>query len=190
MATSAWCQAQEHHENVDLGYGAAMLDEANERYAEADTLGALERLGRVDPNDSLYERAILSSVHLLNDLSRHAEAERLCRLGILLDGPKAGSFKVIRAATLLDMDRYDASLAASDSVIAEYPGIFRPYHLKAVAYGEAGDKARALEQAMDNVRRFPYQREAHILLTTIAGNEGRTSQAALAAVMAQLRSFR
>jgi antitoxin component YwqK of YwqJK toxin-antitoxin module len=189
LATSVWCQAQEQHEHVDLGHGAAMLDEANKRYSEADTLGALERLGRVEPNDSLYERAVLSSVHLLNDMSDHAEAERLCRVGIALDGAKAGSFKVIRAATLLDMDLYEASLAASDSVIAEYPGIFRPHHLKAIAYGEAGDKVKALEQAMENARRFPYQREAHILLTTIAGNEGRTSQAALAAVMAQLVRF-
>lgn len=179
-------RAQEHK---DMGYGAAMLKETWTLLENKDTTAALERLARVNQNDTLYELALLSSIRILNASNDHEAAERLLHTGINFKGEKRSNFMTTHAATLYDMERYDECIAAADSVISEFPGLFRPHHLKAISLNKKGEKKLAFEQAMANAKRFPYQRDTHILLASIAAGEGKVTQSALACMMAQIVRF-
>ncbi|MBK7381992.1 MAG: toxin-antitoxin system YwqK family antitoxin [Flavobacteriales bacterium] len=184
LATVLSAQNKEH-----MGYGAAMMQEASKLVGQERSDDALVELATVHRSDSLYERVLMQRVQIHLDQDAYGTVEELCRRGIAERGNLNGAFTMIRAAVLVDMERFADALAACDSAIAVYPGSFRPYHLRALALAGIKDKKAALEQAMKNVRRFPYQRDAHIMMGTIAQSEGLTAEAGLAFMMAQLVRF-
>lgn len=174
---------------LDRGHGHAMMREADEALARSDADAALNKLATVNRNDSLYERVVLKRVSILIDENSLSDAERLCRTGMQLKGENSSYFQIMRAAILLDLERPQDAIAACDSAIRELPGNFRVRHIRAKALGKNGDRAGELVQAMDNAKRFPYQRDAHLLLGDIAMSEERLAQAAMAYMMAQIVRF-
>ena len=179
-------QAQLHH---DRGHGQAALIEAGEHYRNDEKEKALEVLGTVNRNDSLYERVLMSRIEILVEQEKYPAARELCDAGIRHGGMRSGSFHVMRTAILVDEKLFDQAIASADSTIGILPGLFRPRHLKVLALAGADRKKEALELAMENARRFPYRRDAHVLLGTIAFNEGRLAEAALALSLAQIVRF-
>jgi antitoxin component YwqK of YwqJK toxin-antitoxin module len=176
-------------EPQDMGHGHAIIDKAIELFEQADTVKAMELLGTVHRSDSLYERALLIHLQIATAKNDLALSERLANTGIAFNGTQKGSFMVTRAAVLYDQGRHDACIAAADSAIAVLPGLFRPYHLKALALSKQDDKVTALHQIMENARRFPYQRESHILICSYAAGEDDVALGALAGTMAMVVRF-
>ncbi len=178
--------AQEKPERCDRGHGHAVLATSfDEGYGE-QTLRQLETVHR---SDSLYDRVLLRRFQIMMEKDQNDEVLSLCAKGIAKEDKMMGTTMLLRAAVFIDVERWDEAVHAADSAIAYMPGLFRPRHLKAVALGGAGNKKASLEQALDNARRFPYSQDAHILLGTIAFNEGHTAEAALALAMAQIVRF-
>jgi uncharacterized protein len=174
---------------ADLGHGQATMSEASSLVEKEKGDEALGKLATIHRSDSLYERSLMQRVQILLDQEAYSSVEKLCMEGMREGGQLSAAFMVIRVAVLLDMDRDAEALAAADSAIAVLPGNFRSHHLKTMAYVGLKDTKKALEQAMWNARHFPYQRDAHMTLGTIAQGEGHTAQAALALMMAQLVRF-
>ena len=172
-----------------MGHGHAIIDKAIELFEQADTVKAMELLGTVHRSDSLYERALLIHLQIATAKNDLALSERLANTGIAFNGTQKGNFMVTRAAVLYDQGRHDACIAAADSAIAVLPGLFRPYHLKALALSKQDDKVAALHQIMENARRFPYQRESHILICSYAAGEDDVALGALAGTMAMVVRF-
>lgn len=176
-------------EAQDRGYGHASIDKAIELIQKEDTTAALELLGTVHRSDSLYERALLTRLQIATAANDLAMSERLANSGIAFNGIQKGSFMVTRAAVLYDLGRFDESIAAADSAIVAMPGLFRPNHLKALALSKKDDKNAALRQIMENARRFPYSRESHILMASIAAGEGDVALGTMAGTMALVVRF-
>lgn len=174
---------------ADMGYGSAMLEEAVRLYAADEKQKALEVLGTVNRNDTLYERVLQTRMEIHANLNEFEATKDLALEGIALNGSRAGTFLLMHASVLLDLKQYKEAEAAADIAAKELPGLYRPLHLKALALAGLGDKKAALTLALDNARRFPYRRDAHILLGSIAYNEGNTAEAALALAMAQMVRF-
>jgi uncharacterized protein len=173
---------------TDMGHGHAVLS-ASGRLAEHDPDEAIRQLASVHRSDSLYERVLIRQYKILTDRDRYDEALALCSRALKEKLQAHGAFMLMRTAALIDSERFAEAVPAADSTIQELPALFRPRHLRAVALAGAGDKKAALQQALENARRFPYSRDAHILLGTIAFNEGHTAEAALALAMAQIVRF-
>jgi len=171
---------------MDMGHGSAMLDQARELVWSDNKAEALKLLGTVHPNDSLYDRALQTRFYLLVDDKKFEEANTLSILGMRAKGKLRNEFMVMHTAILVDLEKWEDALAAADSAIVALPGLYRPRHLRSLSLAELGRKKEALEQSMDNAKRFPYRREAHVRLGTLAFNEGLVSQAAMAYAMAQV----
>lgn len=186
LAAPLAASAQDH---PDRAHGHAMFQEAMGLLDRDKPDEAIRRLRTIHRSDSLYERSLLLRARAHSSMDDLPGAEAACTEGLALGGALSGQFMVMRAAVLLDLKKHDATIAACDSAIAELPGNFRARHLKALALAGKGDRRAALQQAMDNALRFPYQRDAHALLGAIAQSEDRVAEAALAYMMAQLVRF-
>lgn len=176
-------------ESFDRSHGHRIIEQAAELIDQEKHDDAIQLLSAVHRSDSLYERSLLQSARAKSLKNDMAGAEADCLKGIALNGEFSGPFAIMRAAVLLDLKRYEDAVRACDSVIALHPGNFRIRHLKALSLAGGGDRKAALALAMDNARRFPYQRDAHALLGAIAQSEDRLSEAALAYMMAMIVRF-
>ena len=176
-------------ERQDRAHGHATIQEASDLVDQEKHEEAIQLLSTVHRSDSLFDRSLLmrARTRSLKDDLPGAEAD--CRQGMALKGSFSTQFMVLRAAVLLDQKRYDDAVQACDSAIAVIPGNFRVRHLKALTLAGKGDRKAALALAMDNARRFPYQRDAHYLLGAMAQGEDRIAEAALAYMMAMIVQF-
>ncbi len=154
-----------------------------------DKEGALRSYAGVNRNDTVFERALLRRVNILLQTDRSAEALPLCDEGIEIDGDHTALFHMTKGAALVELDKHQEALDALNGAIATYPGNFRLRHLRALAFQEMGRNEDALRAFQENVVRFPMQQEAHMSLAVLAQREGRTSQAALSALMAMVMGW-
>ncbi|MBL7951088.1 MAG: hypothetical protein JNM62_05155 [Flavobacteriales bacterium] len=170
----------------DMAHGSQVWSEAVKLIQDHDTVGAIDALATVNRNDSIYERVLSARLDLLIELKRYAEADEVALMGRALNAERSGRFAIKHVALLFDMEKYPACIAAADSLIAQRPGLLRPRHLRALALAKNGDKQGSLRQLMSNAREFPYNRDAHLLLTSIAAEEGYVALSAMAGAMAQV----
>lgn len=171
---------------MDMAHGHETLKEAIKLWEAEDTEKAASMLASVHRSDSLYARCNHARTRILIDRKEYEKALAVCEQMLLEESELSATFLILRAALLVDLERFPEALTASDTAMSVLPGAYRPRHLKVIALTGTDKKKEAFELAMDNARKFPYHREAHVALGRIANNEGSPAQAALALMMAQV----
>ncbi|MGB3525122.1 MAG: hypothetical protein WBB32_04035 [Flavobacteriales bacterium] len=165
------------HGSTTLEKGFELEDQ--EKYDEALALYAT-----VHRSDSIYARVLLRKVAMQFNLKHYDALLPMCDEGIALNGELTSSFLLFKGATLVELKRYAEGIAAYDSTIRIFPGLYQPRKLRALALYEKDDQAGYLAALKENAILFPMSPSNHVSLASVALQEGCISQAALSIFMA------
>ncbi|MBL7964347.1 MAG: hypothetical protein JNM31_10955 [Flavobacteriales bacterium] len=172
------------HAQQSRSHGYEMLMKGLEHEQAEDSKKALEAYGSVHRSDSVYERVLLQKINVLMREKQYDDAIRSAEEGIAIRGTREHFFRMNKGASLAGQKKYDEAIASHEAGAREHPALFRFHHLKALALKEKGDKEAALAQMKLNVQRFPYSQDAHVALSSLAQEEGKLAQSAMALSMA------
>ena len=121
------------------------------------------------------EQAAARATHL-NQLNRHAEAERIAREA-LAENPDHPELLYELACALVDTDRAAEALQVADAAIASAPQVERGYRLRAIMLCQLGRYDEAVESADVAVRLAPDAPSAANVSTMTLYRAGRIKEA-------------
>ena len=166
-------------EKIPFNDPTQILTLASEAANKGDFQETINQLSRINPNDSLYVRALRDKTYYLMQLKKYQEAIDVADFGLSLKNNEQtkSSFYINKAVALIGLKKYNEALKTIELGLKVYPKHHLLWFNKAVTLEGLGKLKEAVNCYETSITYNPYYAASHLRLGNLCYQKGLYAQA-------------